>query len=145
MIPSGAESFHGGLFGGETCGVAFDAIGFGIAIPHLARRENAFEEARAEPFDRVFDPGNFGDIDSSADDHRGILQEPHCLTELLDAAKSCGDQRVLLEEDCSQVEEDPAFLDASDNGRIGVTKSGAQFIRAEGFAHQCQQMSGQDR
>jgi len=144
MIPSGAESFHGSFLGSEARSIAFDAIRFGIAITHLAGSEDALEEAMTEPFDGVPDAGNLGDVNANADDHEGILQELKRPAELLDAEESTGDQRVLLGKDCSQVEEDPAFLDAGNDGRIGATKEDAQFVRAVVGARQRQQMSGKD-
>ncbi len=51
VIPSGAEGFHAGFFGGEAGGVTFEASGFGFAIEDFAFGEDAVEKTLTETLD----------------------------------------------------------------------------------------------
>src|ERR1700686_3886560 len=69
MIPAGAERLHGGLFGGEACGIALEPVRLRIAIAHLSRGEDALQKTLPEALHRMADAGNFGDVDARAYDH----------------------------------------------------------------------------
>ena len=73
VIPAGAESLHGGFFGGEARGIALEAIRLGIAIANLSRSVDALQKAVPEALDGLADAGDFGDVDARAYDHSGYL------------------------------------------------------------------------
>src|SRR6202167_1142127 len=71
--PTCAQGFHPRFFGGEAGGVTFEAARFSFAISNFAVGENAPKKTFAEAFDAFADARDFGDIDSSANDHRDML------------------------------------------------------------------------
>ena len=62
VVPSSAESFHAGFFCGESGGITFIAIGFGLAVGNLALSKDAPQEALAFA---VLLPGTIGGTDVS--------------------------------------------------------------------------------
>ena len=69
MIPTRAQSLHGGFFGGEAGRVTLHPIRLGIAIANLAGRENTLQKTLSEALDGTADAGDFGDVDACAYDH----------------------------------------------------------------------------
>src|ERR1700677_605946 len=71
--PTRAQCFHPRFFGGEAGGVTFEASRFSFAISNFAVGENAPKKTFAEAFNAFADARDFGNIDSSANDHRDML------------------------------------------------------------------------
>ena len=66
--PAGAESFHCGLFGGETAGEPLIFVFEALAVFAFGGRVEAAEKCFAVPLDGGFHAADFGDVDSEADD-----------------------------------------------------------------------------
>src|ERR1700722_15263707 len=73
MIPSRPQSFHGRFLRCEAGSIAFDAVGFGIAIAPFPLRINTIQKAIAKAFDRLPDARNLCDVDACANDHIFLL------------------------------------------------------------------------
>src|SRR5919198_3976778 len=71
--PACAQRLHGCLLGRKARGKAFDAVGLRIAISDLFFSENPAQEPVAESLDGFSDPGDFGDVNTRADDHADTL------------------------------------------------------------------------
>jgi len=69
-VPSGAERFHGCLFGGEAAGVTFEFILEALAIFDFVGGEDAAEEWLAVTFDGGLDARDFGKIDTQSDNQK---------------------------------------------------------------------------
>jgi purine-nucleoside/S-methyl-5'-thioadenosine phosphorylase / adenosine deaminase len=66
--PAGAESFHGGFFGGEASGVALVFIFEAFAVFAFGGRVEAAEKCFAVALDGALYAADFGDVHSEADD-----------------------------------------------------------------------------
>ena len=53
-----------------------------------------------------------------------------------DASESGGDGDVLLGKNCPQIEQDAAFLDPGDDGRLRIAQTRGKTVSAEAFARQ---------
>jgi hypothetical protein len=69
MIPAGPQGLHGGFLGGETRGIALEAIRLRIAIADLSGGEDALQETLPEALDGLADARDFRDVDARAYDH----------------------------------------------------------------------------
>src|ERR1700722_5682099 len=66
-----SESFCGGLFGGKSCGEAFRARAFAVAIGDLTICINAPQQALPVPFNRICDTLDLDKIHACPDQHAG--------------------------------------------------------------------------
>src|ERR1700758_4476531 len=73
MIPSRAESFHGGFLGGKARRIALDAVGLGIAIFDFSRGEYAVQKPISEAGNRLCDTWNFSNVDAGTNNHGSIV------------------------------------------------------------------------
>src|ERR1700747_2139410 len=55
VIPSCAERFHSGFFGGEASGITFKAAGFPLAVCDFAFGENTIQETVSKTLNRFAD------------------------------------------------------------------------------------------
>ena len=69
VIPPSSEGFHRCFFCGETPGIAFIEIRFGLAIANLRVGENTTQETVAVLVNCLTDSRYLGDIDPGSDDH----------------------------------------------------------------------------
>src|SRR5271165_3591029 len=69
IIPPGADGLHRGFFGGETRGVALDAISFRFTVADLSLGKDPVQEAVAEARNRRSDARYFRYVDTGANDH----------------------------------------------------------------------------
>lgn len=75
VVPADATAFAGTerlerrLFGGEARGEALGRMRGALTVSDLRRREDASEEAVAEPRDRLLDARDLHDVYADADDH----------------------------------------------------------------------------
>ena len=71
VFPSGADGLERGFLGGKACRVAFDAIGFGVAVPDFILGKDAAQKALAEPLNRGGDARHFDNVNAGPDYHAG--------------------------------------------------------------------------
>jgi hypothetical protein len=67
--PSGAQGFHGRLFGSKSCGVPLNRVTVTFAVSDLSGSEDALEETPAMPSDGFTDPGNLFHIYTQPENH----------------------------------------------------------------------------
>src|ERR1700730_3779816 len=75
IVPSGAEGFHASFLGREPGRVSLHPVCLGVAIPNLAIRKDAVNEALTKPLNRFCNSRYFGYIDSGANDHCDTLAQ----------------------------------------------------------------------
>src|SRR6266705_482732 len=68
-LPSCADGFEGGLFGGKAGRVSLDPVGLGIAVADFGGGEDALQKALAKALNGAPDAGDFDDVNAGADDH----------------------------------------------------------------------------
>src|SRR5579884_996580 len=76
VIPTGSDSFHAGLFGGEACRVTLYTVGFLVAIQDLALGIDPANESVAETRNGFGNAWHFGDVDAGSNNHLLKLAHP---------------------------------------------------------------------
>ena len=86
-FPPRANRLHPRFLGGESCGVAFKAVGLALYVGYFGGRVNALDETLSVPLDGPANAVYLGQIDARSNDHSSapveVMVRRPCLTPLV--------------------------------------------------------------